>query len=69
MRKRIPVAGGLAGGSTDAAAALLGADTLFSLRTPREELLGIAATLGSDVPFCLVGGPPSGPDGASWSPR
>jgi len=56
VRKRIPVAGGLAGGSTDAAAALLGADTLFSLRTPREELLDLAATLGSDVPFCLVGG-------------
>lgn len=56
VHKRIPVAGGLAGGSTDAAAALLGADVLFGLHTPREELLGLAATLGSDVPFCLVGG-------------
>ncbi len=56
VRKRIPVAGGLAGGSTDAAAALVGADTLFGLHTPREELLAIAAQLGSDVPFCLVGG-------------
>jgi 4-diphosphocytidyl-2-C-methyl-D-erythritol kinase len=56
VRKRIPVAGGLAGGSTDAAAALLGADALFALRTPRDELLALAATLGSDVPFCLVGG-------------
>ena len=56
VRKRIPVAGGLAGGSSDAAAALVGADLLFGLRTPREELLGLAARLGSDVPFCLVGG-------------
>ena len=56
VRKRIPVAGGLAGGSTDAAAALVGADLLFGLRTPREELLELAARLGSDVPFCLFGG-------------
>lgn len=56
IRKRIPVAGGLAGGSTDAAAALVGADALFDLRTPRHELLLLAAQLGSDVPFCLVGG-------------
>ena len=56
VRKRIPVAGGLAGGSADAAAALVGADTLFGLHTPREELLELAARLGSDVPFCLLGG-------------
>ena len=56
VRKRIPVAGGLAGGSTDAAAALVGADLLFGLHTPREELLELAAHLGSDVPFCLMGG-------------
>jgi 4-diphosphocytidyl-2-C-methyl-D-erythritol kinase len=56
LRKRIPVAGGLAGGSSDAAAALLGADLLFELHTPRAELLGLAAELGSDVPFCLTGG-------------
>jgi 4-diphosphocytidyl-2-C-methyl-D-erythritol kinase len=56
IRKRIPVAGGLAGGSTDAAAALVAADTLFELRTPRTDLLRIAARLGSDVPFCLLGG-------------
>ena len=55
IRKRIPVAGGLAGGSTDAAAALVGADALFGLRTPRPQLLELAAELGSDVPFCLVG--------------
>lgn len=56
VHKRIPVAGGLAGGSADAAAALVGADTLFELRTPRAVLLELAGQLGSDVPFCLNGG-------------
>lgn len=56
IRKHIPVAGGLAGGSTDAAAALVGADYLFGLHTPREVLLRLAGQLGSDVPFCLLGG-------------
>jgi 4-diphosphocytidyl-2-C-methyl-D-erythritol kinase len=56
IRKRIPVAGGLAGGSTDAAAALVACDALWGTRTPREEMAAIAARVGSDVPFCLVGG-------------
>jgi 4-diphosphocytidyl-2-C-methyl-D-erythritol kinase len=56
LHKRIPVAGGLAGGSTDAAAALLACDTLWELGTPLPDLLALAATLGSDVPFCLLGG-------------
>ena len=56
LRKRIPVAGGLAGGSTDAAAALVGLDSLYDLRTGRQALTEIAAGLGSDVPFCLHGG-------------
>jgi 4-diphosphocytidyl-2-C-methyl-D-erythritol kinase len=56
LHKRIPVAGGLAGGSTDAAAALVGVDALFALQTPRSTLLELAARLGSDVPFCLLGG-------------
>jgi len=56
VRKRIPTAGGLAGGSADAAAALVACDALWQTRTPREELQAIAAELGSDVPFCLVGG-------------
>jgi 4-diphosphocytidyl-2-C-methyl-D-erythritol kinase len=60
VRKRIPVAGGMAGGSTDAAAALLACDTLWALGTPREDLLALAAGLGSDVPFCLVGGTATG---------
>jgi 4-diphosphocytidyl-2-C-methyl-D-erythritol kinase len=54
--KGIPVAGGMAGGSADAAATLLACDTLWGTRTPREQLLELAAELGSDVPFLLVGG-------------
>ncbi len=54
--KGIPVAGGMAGGSADAAAALVAADALWELSTPREELMSLAAELGSDVPFALVGG-------------
>ncbi|MFZ3470839.1 4-(cytidine 5'-diphospho)-2-C-methyl-D-erythritol kinase [Streptomyces sp. 4.24] len=54
--KRIPVAGGMAGGSADGAAALLACDALWGLDTPREDLLALCAELGSDVPFSLVGG-------------
>jgi 4-diphosphocytidyl-2-C-methyl-D-erythritol kinase len=54
--KSIPIAGGLAGGSADAAAALLGLDRLHGLGTADEDLLALAAGLGSDVPFALVGG-------------
>ena len=53
--KGIPIAGGLAGGSADAAATLVALDRLWELETPRAELLEIAAELGSDVPFSLVG--------------
>ncbi|WP_407838846.1 4-(cytidine 5'-diphospho)-2-C-methyl-D-erythritol kinase [Streptomyces sp. DSM 116496] len=56
IEKRIPVAGGMAGGSADGAAALLACDALWGLKTPAEELLAICAELGSDVPFSLVGG-------------
>lgn len=56
IRKVIPVGGGMAGGSTDAAATLVACDALWELRTPRDELLALAAELGSDVPFCLLGG-------------
>ena len=56
IAKDIPVAGGMAGGSADAAGALLACDTLWGLATPREELLELCAELGSDVPFSLVGG-------------
>ncbi|UED85899.1 4-(cytidine 5'-diphospho)-2-C-methyl-D-erythritol kinase [Streptomyces profundus] len=54
--KDIPVAGGMAGGSADAAGALLACDQLWGTRTPHEELLAICAELGSDVPFSLIGG-------------
>jgi len=54
--KAIPVAGGLAGGSADAAATLVVLDELWGLQTPRDELLKLAAHLGSDVPFALLGG-------------
>jgi len=56
LRKVIPVSGGMAGGSADAAAALVACDAVWQLDTPRERLLALAAELGSDVPFCLVGG-------------
>ena len=54
--KSIPIAGGLAGGSADGAAALLALDRLHSFGTSDEDLLVLAAGLGSDVPFALVGG-------------
>ncbi|CAL9509446.1 4-diphosphocytidyl-2-C-methyl-D-erythritol kinase [Streptomyces sp. enrichment culture] len=54
--KDIPVAGGMAGGSADGAAALLACAELWGTGTPREELLELAGRLGSDVPFALVGG-------------
>ena len=47
---------GLGGGSSDAAAALLGLRRLWKLRVPDERIHEMAATLGSDVPFFLVGG-------------
>ena len=56
IRKDIPVAGGMAGGSADAAGALLACDALWSTGASRDELLAICAELGSDVPFTLVGG-------------
>ncbi|MGW2179043.1 4-(cytidine 5'-diphospho)-2-C-methyl-D-erythritol kinase [Streptomyces sp. NPDC001732] len=56
IAKDIPVAGGMAGGSADGAAALLACDTLWGTGADRDELLAICAQLGSDVPFSLVGG-------------
>jgi 4-diphosphocytidyl-2-C-methyl-D-erythritol kinase len=54
--KRIPVAAGLAGGSADAAAALLACDRLWGLGLPAGELAELAGRLGSDVAFALLGG-------------
>lgn len=56
LTKRIPVAGGMAGGSADAAATLLACDQLWGTGLGREELRELAAELGSDVPFALLGG-------------
>lgn len=54
--KAIPVAAGMAGGSADAAATLVGARALWGLSLTEDDLRGLAAGLGSDVPFALVGG-------------
>lgn len=54
--KQIPVAGGMAGGSADAAATLLACNTLWGLDLSRSRLAEIAEQLGSDVPFALAGG-------------
>lgn len=51
--KRIPVAAGLAGGSADCAAVLVGMNRLFGLRLSQRELEGLAAGLGSDIPYCV----------------
>ncbi len=56
LRKRIPIAAGLGGGSSDAAATLIGLCHLWNLRLTEEELRALAASLGADVPFFLVGG-------------
>ena len=56
LHKSIPIAGGMAGGSADAAGTLLACDALWRTMTPREELMALAGELGSDVPFALHGG-------------
>ncbi|MBI2986970.1 MAG: 4-(cytidine 5'-diphospho)-2-C-methyl-D-erythritol kinase [Deltaproteobacteria bacterium] len=57
IRKKIPVGGGLGGGSSDAAATLLGLNRLFRLGCKRGELLSLAASVGADVPFFIYGRP------------
>jgi 4-diphosphocytidyl-2-C-methyl-D-erythritol kinase len=56
LEKRIPIGAGLAGGSSDAAAALVGLNELWGCGLETAELHAIAASLGSDVPYCLEGG-------------
>jgi len=56
IRKRIPVAAGLAGGSADAAAALVACNELWGTGLSQSELREVAASVGSDVPFALLGG-------------
>jgi len=56
LRKQIPLAAGLAGGSADAAATLVACDALWGTNLSRDELARVAAGLGSDVPFLVYGG-------------
>lgn len=56
VKKSIPVAGGMAGGSADAAATLVAIDALYRLDLSREELHQLGSQLGSDVPFMIAGG-------------
>lgn len=60
IEKQIPVAGGMAGGSADAAGALLACARLFGLELNAAELGGLARELGADVPFALLGGAAAG---------
>lgn len=56
LEKNIPVAAGMAGGSTDGAAALHGINELFGLGLSDEQLCDIGVKLGADVPYCIMGG-------------
>lgn len=56
LEKRIPVAAGMAGGSTDAAAAFLALNELWNLGLSRDELCKRGVMLGADIPYCIVGG-------------
>jgi len=56
IEKRIPVAAGLAGGSADAAAVFRGMDSLFETKLSVSELARMGETIGSDIPFCVMGG-------------
>ena len=54
--KRIPVAAGMAGGSTDGAAAYLALNELWELGLSKKELCELAVSLGADIPYCIIGG-------------
>lgn len=56
IEKNVPIAGGMGGGSADAAATLVACDALWGTEAGREELLSISSRLGADVPFALTGG-------------
>ena len=56
IEKHVPIAGGMGGGSADAAATLLACDALWGTELTKEELLALAAKLGADVPFAFTGG-------------
>ena len=56
LKKKIPVAAGMAGGSTDAAAVFVGLNELFGLGMTLERMQGLAVQIGADVPYCIQGG-------------
>ena len=56
LEKNIPVAAGMAGGSTDGAAALIAMNDIFRLGLTKEELMRYGVMLGADIPFCILGG-------------
>lgn len=56
LRKTIPVAAGMAGGSTDAAATMKGMNNLFGLGLSVPELMDLSVRIGADVPYCILGG-------------
>lgn len=56
LEKRIPMAAGMAGGSTDAAAVFVAMNELFSLHMTQEAMCELAVRIGADVPYCIVGG-------------
>ena len=56
LKKNIPVAAGMAGGSTDAAATMLAMNEIFELGQTKEQLMELAVGLGADIPFCIMGG-------------
>lgn len=56
LKKHIPVAAGMAGGSTDAAATMMAMNELFDLGQTKEQLMELVIKLGADIPFCIMGG-------------
>lgn len=56
LEKRIPMAAGMAGGSTDAAATLIALNELFRLGLSKDELCALGVQIGADVPYCILGG-------------
>ncbi len=56
LKKNIPMAAGMAGGSTDAAAAYLALNELWNLSLTRDEMCALAVKLGADIPYCIYGG-------------
>ena len=56
LKKNIPVAAGMAGGSTDAASTMTAMNEMFDLALTRQQLMDAALELGADIPFCILGG-------------